>query len=134
MVARVQGKGRGVCQRGEQRGRAARIHTVLHPLDAFATTRMLVAQEKAGQIEAERFRKSIVGAVVRRDTIAATSHPHGALGVDSVDNEASAVYGELAARRRLPPRHAPARMSCCWNVTTIWAGFPPAVWSSGSTA
>ncbi len=87
-------------------GRAARIHTVLHPLDAFATTRMLVAQEKAGQIEAERFRKSIVGAVVRRDTIAATSHPHGALGVDSVDNEASAVYGELAARRRLERERA----------------------------
>lgn len=82
------------------------IHTVIHPLDAFPATRRLVAQEKAAQIEAEKFRKQLVSQHIRRDLLTATMHPHGALGIDSIDNEASYIYGETAARRRLEMERA----------------------------
>lgn len=82
------------------------ISTVIHPLDAFPATKRLVADEKAAQIDAERFRKRIVSDAIRRDTLMLTRYPHGALGVDSVDNEQSLVYAEVAARRRLERERA----------------------------
>jgi hypothetical protein len=82
------------------------VQTVIHPLDAFPATRRVVAAEKVAQIDAEKFRKSILNGAIRRDVLTAKMHPHGALGVDSLDNEASAVYGEAAARRRLEQERA----------------------------
>ena len=82
------------------------VHTVIHPLDAFPTTRRIVAEEKAAQIEAERFRKKLVNQHIRRDILTAAVHPHGALGIDSIDNEHSYIYGETATRRRLEMERA----------------------------
>ena len=45
---------------------------------------------------------------MKRDHVTATSYPHGALGVDSVDNEWSGVYGEAAAIRRMERERAMA--------------------------
>jgi hypothetical protein len=80
-------------------GSVATVQTVVHPLDAFPATRRLVADEKAAQVDAERLRRKVLTASVRRDVLTARRHPHGALGVDHIDNEASAHYGELAAQR-----------------------------------
>jgi hypothetical protein len=81
-------------------GRLAVIQTAVHPLDAFPATKRFVADEKAAQIDAERLRRRVVAEAVRRDALLARAHPHGALQVDHLDNADSAVYGEVAARRR----------------------------------
>ena len=80
-------------------GSVATVQTVVHPLDAFPATKRLVADEKAAQVDAEHLRRRVLTGSVRRDVLLARRHPHGALGVDHVDNAASAVFGELAARR-----------------------------------
>jgi hypothetical protein len=80
-------------------GSVATVQSVVHPLDAFPATRRLVADEKAAQVNAEHLRRRVQAGGVRRDALLARRHPHGALGVDHVDNAESAVFGELAARR-----------------------------------
>jgi hypothetical protein len=82
-------------------GSNARIQTVIHPLDSFPGTKRLVADEKVAQIDAERLRRKVVASAVKRDILLGRIHPHGALGVDHIDNVESAVFGEMAERRRL---------------------------------
>jgi hypothetical protein len=82
-------------------GSIAKIQTVIHPLDAFPGTKRLVADEKVAQIDAERLRRKVVASAVKRDILLGRIHPHGALGVDHIDNLDSAVFGEMAERRRI---------------------------------
>lgn len=76
------------------------VHSVVHPMEAFPAMRRLLNDEACAQMEAERFRRRIVSQAVRRQVVTQAAHPHGVLGVDSQDNEDSAVYGELACTRR----------------------------------
>ena len=80
-------------------GSVATVQTVVHPLDAFPATKRLVADEKVAQVDAEHLRRRVLTNAVRRDVLLARRYPHGALGVDHIDNAESAVFGELAARR-----------------------------------
>lgn len=73
-----------------------KVFTVIHPLDAYPVTRRIVAEEKRGQMLAEKYRKQISGKVIRRDYITMNRYPRGVLGVDSPSNPESAIYGELA--------------------------------------
>jgi hypothetical protein len=75
------------------------VHSVLHPLDAFPGTRRVLLEEATAHEDAERFRRGVAHAALKRKVVTQAMHPHGVLGVDSHDNVHSAVYGDVAAAR-----------------------------------
>jgi len=74
------------------------VRCVVGALDAQPGPRRAAAEAAVGAAAAERFRRAVASAQRRRDYLALARHPHGVLGVDGPDNEASAVYGDVAAR------------------------------------